>query len=317
MSAKNPGISNASPDELSRILQDKLPGADTARALALDDFELLRTARAAGLRSEHKRLRAELGDDHPRLVRLREKLAANHELIKDLTIEKERARVVMPEPKKNSWTLHGFARDRDLRGIAGVTVALYDADGHWIRQLGYASTSPDGNFQLQARTIPKLDSPVFAHVLTSQGTHLHTDNVELTPEAGVVLYHEIIVSGMQAGTPPGESPDDPVADPNVWTVRGRVADKSGNGLNNLVVSLYDKDLLFDDLLGETKTDENGEFSFAYYTDDFRDLIEKRPDIYVKVLDEKGKTIYTSKKKLRYEAGRIEIVDITIDESGKK
>ena len=189
--------------------------------------------------------------------------------------------------------------------------------GSWVRQLGYASTNPQGNFRLEARNLSGVESPLLVHILNSQGAHLHTDDVELTPEAGVVLYHEIVVSGIHAGTPPSESPEDPVADPNVWTVRGRVADKSGEGLKDLRVSLFDKDLFFDDQLGETSTDANGEFNLTYYTGDFQDLIEKKPDLYVKVLDATGNTIYTSKKKLRYEAGRIEILNIEIDKPGKK
>jgi hypothetical protein len=182
-----------------------------------------------------------------------------------------------------------------------------------VQQLGYAGTSANGYFRLEARSLADLKPPLFIHVLTNTAAHLHTDNVPLTPELGSVLYHEVIISGTQTGTPPGDSRPDPVAEPGTWIVRGRVADKQGKGLNDLVVSLYDKDLFFDDKLGETETDDNGDFSLTYRTEDFRDLIERKPDIYVKVLDSKGKTLYTSKKKLRYEAGRVEIVNVVIGE----
>lgn len=67
-----------------------------------------------------------------------------------------------------------------------------------------------------------------------------------------------------------------------------MTDKEGKGLSNLVVSLYDKDLLFDEKLGQAETDENGFYSLTYRIEDFGDLIERKPDIYVKVLDQKGK-----------------------------
>ena len=72
------------------------------------------------------------------------------------------------------------------------------------------------------------------------------------------------------------------------TGQGRVAEKNGQGLEGLLVSLYDKDLLFDDRLGETLTDASGDFTLVYRTEDFRDLFESKPDIFLKVSDKDGK-----------------------------
>ena len=83
-------------------------------------------------------------------------------------------------------------------------------------------------------------------------------------------------------------------------VRGRVTDAQSNGLARLTVSLYNKDLFFDHKLGQTETDDNGNYSLTYRTEDFRALIERKPDTYVKVLDQKEKTLYTSKKKRCHE-----------------
>lgn len=125
------------------------------------------------------------------------------------------------------------------------------------------------------------------------------------------MYHEVVVTGAAAGTPPGESRNDPVAQAGVWTVRGRVEDQNGEGLGDLIVSLYDKDLFFDDRLGQAETDDNGEFEISYRTEDFRDLIERKPDIYIKVFDQEGNELHSSKKKYRFGSGRVEIVNITI------
>jgi hypothetical protein len=90
-----------------------------------------------------------------------------------------------------------------------------------------------------------------------------------------------------------------------------VADKAGKGLSGLIVSLFDKDLFWDDRLGQTETDAAGNFSLVYRSEDFRDLLERKPDIYLKVLDQKGKTLSTSKKKVRFQAGRVEIINVEI------
>ncbi|HEY0546170.1 MAG TPA: hypothetical protein VGC91_12390 [Pyrinomonadaceae bacterium] len=105
----------------------------------------------------------------------------------------------------------------------------------------------------------------------------------------------------------------PASGPGVWTVRGRVTDRSGRGASGLTVSLYDEDLIFDDLLDETVTDEHGNYSFTYHTEDFRDLIEKKPDLYLKVLDRKGRTLYDSECDVRFEANRTEVVDIDLSD----
>ena len=312
-SGENQDAADVSSDQLSRALEGNLPELDRMRATALENLQLLRTARAEGLRSEQQRLSSKLGAEHPRVAELASVRADNQRFINGLVVENERARVEVPQADAQTWVLHGFVRDQQSRGVANVTVALYDASGNWIQQLGYAGTSANGYFRLAAHNLAGLKPPFFVHVLSSQAAHLHVDNVALTPESGRVVYHEIVISGTQAGTPPGESRNDPVAEPGAWIVRGRVTDKAGKGLSDLVVSVYDEDLFFDDRLGQVDTDKNGDYSLSYRVEDFRDLIEKKPDIYITVLDQKGKTLYTSKKKLRYEAGRVEIVNLVIGE----
>lgn len=109
--------------------------------------------------------------------------------------------------------------------------------------------------------------------------------------------------------PEEEIPEEP--DPDKWIVRGQVTDENDQGIGGLIVSVYDEDCIFDDRLGSTLTDENGYFMLNYRTEDFRDLIEAKPDIYLKVLDKEGKTLYTSEKAVRYEAGHVEAFDIGI------
>jgi hypothetical protein len=105
----------------------------------------------------------------------------------------------------------------------------------------------------------------------------------------------------------------PEVDPDEWVVQGEVVDgESKQGMGGVTVSLYDKDLFFDDILGTTLTDGEGYFEIAYRIEAFRDLFETRPDLYVKVLDATGKTLYCSRKCVRPEAGRVEIYYIIIN-----
>lgn len=99
--------------------------------------------------------------------------------------------------------------------------------------------------------------------------------------------------------------------PDVWIVQGRVTDETGQGIGGLIVSVYDKDLFFDDRLGETETDENGNYSLTYHTKDFRDLIESRPDLYLKIMDRARNILYTTEKAIQYELDRVEIINVTL------
>ena len=79
----------------------------------------------------------------------------------------------------------------------------------------------------------------------------------------------------------------------------------------LIVTLYDKELIFQERLGGTETDEEGAFSIVYRLEFFRELFQARPDKYLKVLSEEGKTLYSSEKAVRFEAGRVEVFDVKI------
>jgi chitodextrinase len=103
-------------------------------------------------------------------------------------------------------------------------------------------------------------------------------------------------------------------DPDVWLARGRVADEKGQGIEGLVVSLYDRDLAFDDRLGTSQTDVNGDFAIAYRTEDFQDLFEAHPDLYIKIMDSQGNLLYSSENTVRCQAGRVEVFNITIGET---
>jgi len=75
------------------------------------------------------------------------------------------------------------------------------------------------------------------------------------------------------------------------------------------LKFFDKDLLYDDWLGESVTDADGEFYILYHENDFKDLIERQPDLYLKVMNKKGKVLYTSEKAARWQSDRVEYFEI--------
>ena len=96
-------------------------------------------------------------------------------------------------------------------------------------------------------------------------------------------------------------------------VLGLVREKeSGEPLSGLLVRAFDKDILRHDFLGEAVTGKDGLFTIEYDSKDFRELLDRNPDIYVEVHrgptaadKKKGKPIYSTKRDLRHSASSSE------------
>ncbi|MDJ0702685.1 MAG: hypothetical protein QNJ46_05340 [Leptolyngbyaceae cyanobacterium MO_188.B28] len=105
---------------------------------------------------------------------------------------------------------------------------------------------------------------------------------------------------------------DALADPNNWVVWGRVVDEQCNGVYDVIISLFDRDFRYDERLGCTRTNKDGEFCIFYRTEDFQDLMEDdNPDLYLKVMDQQGNTLFCWETPVRCQAGRFERFDISL------
>jgi hypothetical protein len=98
-----------------------------------------------------------------------------------------------------------------------------------------------------------------------------------------------------------------------FRIKGVVKEKeTGCPLPGLFVKSYDKDLLFDDLLGSAITDKHGKFDIICELSDFRDFLEKRPDIYFKVFrGDRTTLIHNTKNAVRWNQGKISEHEILI------
>jgi hypothetical protein len=75
-----------------------------------------------------------------------------------------------------------------------------------------------------------------------------------------------------------------------------VADETGMALPGLFLKAYDKDLLFDDLLGSGRTDGTGRLTIPCERGDFQEFFDRRPDVYFKVFSPDGsRLLYESSK----------------------
>ena len=332
-----------SSDDVLREFNKTMLGADQLRADGLDRLHALRAVKETSLRREEARLTRKLGANHPRVNEIRQRLKVNSVLMRDLALESKRARVEPPDVDSKTWAFHGFVRNKSHSGVPNLTVALFDQAGSRLDGLGHGCTDANGYFKIRSTNLSNVRA-AYVRVLSQQGSVLYADSSALQPRAGVIDYREIILSGEDVvcipppepveptptpgtgtpgtgtpgtgtpgtGTPaPGQTPAADQPPPGTWVVKGRVTDQANKGVAGVFVSVYDKDLFFDDRLGQAMTDNNGSYSLTYQTDDFRDLIEKRPDLYLKVIDNKGNTVHTRKGRTWFEAGRVETIDIQI------
>ncbi len=98
-----------------------------------------------------------------------------------------------------------------------------------------------------------------------------------------------------------------------FKISGIVFEKeSRKPLPNLIVRAYDKDLLFDDLLGDASTNNSGYFELRYSKKDFKELFENKPDIYFRIYDpSSNRAIHVTANSVRWNAGADEYFEIAI------
>jgi len=102
-------------------------------------------------------------------------------------------------------------------------------------------------------------------------------------------------------------------DPRAFRIFGVIEElETGRPLADLVVRAFDRDLIFDDKLGYTNTDEEGRFEIRFGTSRFRDLFERKPDIYLRIFDRDGiRLLHETTDAIRWNASKSERYRIQI------
>ncbi|MGH8584458.1 MAG: galactose oxidase-like domain-containing protein [Gammaproteobacteria bacterium] len=105
-----------------------------------------------------------------------------------------------------------------------------------------------------------------------------------------------------------------------FVITGLVREKeSGIGLSGLIVRAYDKDLHYDDLMGEDRTACDGGFRIVSDAKDFRDFFDQRPDIFLRILvpgrdGAAPREVFNTGNAIRWNADRLEYMVVEIPHS---
>ena len=311
-------ITNVPNDEdMLAKLDSGFASLDEQRAnglLRMKDFQATQTTM---LEKEQLRLEKKYSADHPRVRKIAERLSYSQGLRPELYREIEKSKIVIPEIDANTWMVHGRVMNADGVAISGLAVSLYDDEEQWVSQLGHSCTDGLGYFVLQYKIaenerLPLSDNQkLFLTVTDANHNRLYQATEPLYVRFGYIDYRLIIIKEpIQCCTPP-ETEDIVTTYPDAWVACGKVFDEDDKPHHGLMVTLYDKDFLFDDVLGTVVTDEHGVFKIIYRTEAFRKLFEEKPDLYLKISDSKGNLVYSSEDSVRPNANHMERFRIMI------
>jgi hypothetical protein len=206
-------------EDEKEVLSSAAAKVDALRATGLRGLGVITQARQAGLEREHARLLRVMGAEHPRARALAFRIEEGVSRLRDIQVEIARAEMVAPKAGAAEWVLHGHVRWKDLSPAPGLTVALVDAQGQWVRTPGFACTDAAGYFLLRgtrgtakasgreaASAAPKQESSVYLQITNREGILLYADPQSVPLTLGRVDYREIILDGETCAPPPEPTP---------------------------------------------------------------------------------------------------------------
>jgi hypothetical protein len=289
---------------------------DEQRLSGLQEAQNTQLIKDEILQREKKRMADKYGDTHPEVQEAESRIAYNKEMFTGLNKEIEKASIKTEPFSRTSWRVNGRVFDQNNKPVKGVTVFLADQNKRWIEILGNYCTTELGYYSLTAdeKVLDKVEKgkPLYLAVSDKNKKILYFATAPIFAAKASIDHQDIYLKDEDCTLPPIPDGGETHIPADTWVVKGKVTDENNKGLKGLTISLYDQDLFFDDVLGTTLTNENGNFEIIYRVDAFKFLFEKKPDLYLKVLDNKGKKLYTSEKKIRPDAGRVEEFIIKIE-----
>jgi len=199
----------AESDEFEAALLQAAARADALRATGLQGMEGLTQARQGALERERGRLSQKLGAEHARVKVLALRMEDGATRVRDLGVEIARAKTVAPQVGTAEWAIHGYVFWKDLTPARDMTVSLVNAQGQWLRPLGYALTDAQGYFRLVAPIEPPKDESAEAlrgHVRVTDPDRkkLYRGEEALAVTPGAVDYREIVVAAGRRGSAPSD-----------------------------------------------------------------------------------------------------------------
>ena len=99
----------------------------------------------------------------------------------------------------------------------------------------------------------------------------------------------------------------------VFVILGTIQEQeTRRPLPNLIVRAFDRDWFSDDKVGYTTSDDDGGFEIRFGPEAFRDFVEARPDLYLRVYDQSGtRLLHETTRAIRWNAAHEEHYEVLI------
>ena len=187
-------------EEIFSKIDSSLEQTDQLRADNLNQMAVVQQVNAKALTKERQRLAGKYGADDLRVQRIDAKLQFTQGFTQDLKVEIDKTKIQVPTRDRHTWMLHGrVLQAKNKQGIPGLTVALVNREGQWVRELGYVCTDERGYFAIiyphkNDKSDTNLPDIVFLMVANVNRRILYRGSEALTVKLGQVIYREIFLS---------------------------------------------------------------------------------------------------------------------------
>ena len=124
----------------------------------LEEFKDLQVLSQTLLQQEVKRLKAKLGENHPKVAKMEASLRHKPNFINELEVDLEIAQIQIPEIAEQDALIHGRIVDQSRHGLSGLTVSLEDQAGSILQTTCSFLSDASGYYALPINeiNIPQL-----------------------------------------------------------------------------------------------------------------------------------------------------------------
>jgi len=145
-------------DDFTQGIENPFAQMESMQLSALEELREFQILNQVLFQHEAERLKQKLGPDHPRVLQIETRLRQHLDLIQDLEVQVEVARIQVPEVEEKDALIQGRITDSNHRGLSGLTVYGEDENKRELRAVGRAETDTSGHYALpiKAETVKEL-----------------------------------------------------------------------------------------------------------------------------------------------------------------
>ncbi|HEX2964298.1 MAG TPA: right-handed parallel beta-helix repeat-containing protein, partial [Syntrophorhabdaceae bacterium] len=187
-------------DNFVENLQETLIKLRDLRIEALNNRTEIQVASRLLLQYEAVRFEKKFGTEHPQTQRLKNSLKQNLDIINDLEVEKEIARIKIPESSQDEALIHGRVMDANHRGIRGLMVCIIDSRERILIDPEKSTTDDSGYYSIiigpdkTEKMANIAEEGIFLAIYSSKGKVIHRKLKPIKITQGDRMLVEVVLN---------------------------------------------------------------------------------------------------------------------------